>query len=212
MILVERFINELMSSNCYVVWNDVTRRAVVIDPASQRSERELKFIESEALSLEYIILTHEHTDHNWGANSIKEAHPGAQIVCSAECEKNLEKSNSAYFLFYYDNPDYVFKIKPVDIILQGDENEIVWGGGTIKIFATAGHSSGSVCINVCGNLFTGDTLMPFSPYFDKKNSDKVEWKKSIDYLCKKYPLTTVVYPGHGDPISIAEWLKLGYLF
>ena len=70
MLKVERFINDLMTSNCYVVYDEVTKGCLVIDPASEKSLREIQFIEERGLSLDYIILTHEHTDHNWGVNSL----------------------------------------------------------------------------------------------------------------------------------------------
>lgn len=66
MLKIERFINELMNSNCYVVYDDNTKRCLVIDPGSEHSLREIEFIEENELTLDYILITHEHTDHNWG--------------------------------------------------------------------------------------------------------------------------------------------------
>ena len=72
MLKVERFVNELMTSNCYVVYDEGTKRCIVIDPGSEKSLREIDFIEAHQLQLDYIIISHEHTDHNWGVNSLRE--------------------------------------------------------------------------------------------------------------------------------------------
>ena len=45
MIQIQRFVNELMTSNCFVVWDDDSRHCVIIDPASKKAEREIQLIE-----------------------------------------------------------------------------------------------------------------------------------------------------------------------
>ena len=59
-----------MTSNCYIVWDDVTMDALVIDPASEHSLREIEYLTRLGLRLDYILLTHEHTDHTWGVNAL----------------------------------------------------------------------------------------------------------------------------------------------
>ena len=55
MLKVERFVNELMTSNCYVVYDDDTKRCLVIDPGSEKSLDEISFIDDRNLKLDYII-------------------------------------------------------------------------------------------------------------------------------------------------------------
>ena len=69
---IERFINELMSSNCYLVVDEDSRHCLCIDSASEKSLHEIEYIEENRLTLDYILLTHEHVDHTWGANALKE--------------------------------------------------------------------------------------------------------------------------------------------
>ena len=101
MIKVQRFVNQLMSSNCFVVYDDETKKAVVIDPGSEKSENEISFIEDNHLEVNYIILTHEHTDHNWGVNALKEKYPDTKLVCSEVCNRLVKKTNRIFFSFYY---------------------------------------------------------------------------------------------------------------
>ncbi len=205
MLKVERFINEMMTSNCYIVVDEASKHCLCIDPASEKSLREIEYIESNGLMLDYIILTHEHTDHNWGVNSLREQFPDSKLVCSEPCNKNVKKTNRAYFLFYYDDPDYRYEIAPADILISNQKEVISWVGLDIKFILTPGHSYGSMCIDIDGNLFTGDTIMPFKPFFNGRDSNEDDWNESIKNILTHCPADTLVMPGHGDKMSIGEW-------
>lgn len=206
MLQVQRFINELMTSNCYVVYDEDTKRCLVIDPASEKSLHEIQFIEEKGLALDYIILTHEHTDHNWGVNSLREHFPDVKLVCSELCNKYVKKTNRAYFLFYYDDPDYRYEIAPADVLIKED-GYLNWTGYQIHFVMTPGHSYGSMCIDVDGKLFTGDTIMPYKPYFNGRDSNEDDWKESVGLVKSIYSYHTLIYPGHGEKLSLGEWIK-----
>lgn len=205
MLKVERFINELMTSNCYVVYDEDTKRCLVIDPASEKSLREIQYIEEKGLALDYIILTHEHTDHNWGVNSLREHFPESKLVCSELCNKYVKKTNRAYFLFYYDDPDYRYEIAPADVLIKED-GCLEWDGHQIRFVMTPGHSYGSMCIDIDGMLFTGDTIMPFKPYFNGRDSNEEDWKKSVSKIFASFK-DRIIHPGHGDIINFDQWKK-----
>ena len=205
MIIVERFVNELMSSNCYIVVDDASKHCICIDPASEKSLREIEYIEYNGLTLDFIILTHEHTDHNWGVNSLREHFSGCKLVCSEPCNKYVKKTNRAYFLFYYDDPDYRYEIAPADILINNQEDNITWIGHDIKFILTPGHSYGSMCIDIDGMLFTGDTIMPFKPYFNGRDSNEEDWKATTGRINAKYSDDIDIYPGHGNCLTLKDW-------
>lgn len=207
MLKVERFVNELMTSNCYIVADEASKHCICIDPASEKSLREIEFIEKNGLTLDYIILTHEHTDHNWGVNSLREHFPGSKFVCSEPCNRYVKKTNRAYFLFYYDDPEYRYEIAPADVLISNQEDAISWTGHDIRFILTPGHSYGSMCIDIDGMLFTGDTIMPFKPYFNGRDSNEADWKQSVYNIKMKYSNHTIVYPGHGDTLTLSEWVN-----
>lgn len=204
MLKIERFVNELMTSNCYVVYDEDTKRCLVIDPGSEKSLREIEFIEKNNLTLVFIIITHEHTDHNWGVNALREHFKDSKLLCSEECSKHVKKANRAYFLLYYDDPNYRYEIAPADKFASDGES-MAWSGHQIKFVFTPGHSYGSVCIDIDGSLFTGDTIMPYKAYFNGRDSNRDDWNESIEKIRRLYPADTVIYPGHGDCLSLTEW-------
>ena len=206
MLKVERFVNELMTSNCYVVYDDDKKKCIVIDPGSEKSLREIGFIEKHQLHLDYIIITHEHTDHNWGVNTLREHFPNTQLVCSDLCNKYVKKTNRAYFLYYYDDPDYKYVIDSADVLIKDDNGFLDWKGYKLRFVMTPGHSLGSMCIDIDGMLFTGDTIMPFPAYFNGRYSDEDEWNESIKKIIRTYNQETVIYPGHGESFLLGEWM------
>ena len=205
MLKIERFVNELMTSNCYIVADEASKHCICIDPASEKSLREIDYIEKNGLTLDYIILTHEHTDHNWGVNSLREHFPDCKLVCSEPCNKYVKKTNRAYFLFYYDDPDYRYEIAPADILISNQEETILWIGHNIQFMLTPGHSYGSMCIDIDGKLFTGDTIMPFKPYFNGRDSNEDDWKMTVDKINSNYSDGITIYPGHGESLTLKDW-------
>lgn len=202
---IKKFQNELMTSNCYIIEDSTTKHSIIIDPGSKQSDREIEYIKENGLNLDYIIITHEHTDHNWGVNALKQCFPNSKVICSEKCKENIKKSNNVYFLFYYNDPTYKYEMINPDLIIDKNSNSIKWHNSVLKFILTPGHSHGSMCIKIDNKIFGGDTLMPFSPYFNGRDSSKTDWISSIKLLKDLIPLKTIIYPGHGDPLTFEEW-------
>ena len=67
-------------------------------------------------------------------------------------------------------------------------------------------SKAGISIDVDGKMFTGDTIMPFKPYFNGRDSNEEDWKQSVSNIKMKYSNDTQVYPGHGDTLTLGEWI------
>lgn len=206
MFKIERFINELMTSNCYLVVDEASSHCICIDPASEKSLREIEYIEANGLTLDYIILTHEHTDHTWGCNALVEEF-GAKVICSDVCKQNLVKEFQAYFLLYYDNPDYHYTVCKIDVTTEELGGQMVWEGHTVEFIYTPGHSMGSICILIDGVLFTGDTILQSKPYINKRNGSKEKFKESVNMILKRFEGGIQVLPGHGDAFMLKNYMK-----
>ena len=203
---VERFINQLMTSNCYIVVDEDSKHCLCIDPASEKSEREIDHIEQNGLTLDYIIVTHEHTDHTWGVNTLKKEYPEAKLICSVLCDKYAKQSSKAYFLFYYGKKGYRYELMPADLLVKEDII-LNWYDSQIRFLLTPGHSKGSMCIDINGSLFSGDTIMPYPSHLNKRDSSIPDLKESIVKLARLYNPETIIMPGHGDTITLHDWLK-----
>ena len=205
MLHVERLINQLMSSNCYLVVVEESKHCICIDPASEKSEREIEYIEKNGLTLDCILLTHEHTDHTWGVNALVERYPASRVICSEVCKQNLAKEFQAYFLFYYDNPDYCYTVCKVDKTCEELNGFLEWEHKKIVFFPTPGHSMGSACYYLNGMLFTGDAIMQTKPYINKRNGSKELFYESAKKVVGTFSSETTVYPGHGDTFLLKDY-------
>lgn len=205
MIQIKRHINELMSSNCYLIYNDVSRHCIIVDPASENSEREIAFIVENSFVLDYIILSHEHSDHTWGVNSLLERFPRVKVIASSVCASELPRASQSYFKLYFDNPSYNYYVNRVDMTVEQLNNVLDWEGELIKFMLTPGHSRGSMCFFIGNALFSGDTLMNCKPYINKRDGNKEDYRKSITKLLQNVMDKVVVYPGHGDTFTIADY-------
>lgn len=194
-----------MSSNCYLVVDEESKHCLCIDPASEKSEREIKFIEENNLTLDYILLTHEHTDHTWGVNALVEHFPSAEVICSEICKQNLAKEFQAYFLLYYNNPDYHYTVCKVDKTVEELKGFLEWCKNTILFIPTPGHSMGSICIAFNGMIFTGDAIMQTKPYINKRNGSKELFYESIKKVLVTFHGETLSYPGHGEKFQLNEY-------
>ena len=201
MLHVERIINQLMTSNCYIVVDEGAKHCICIDPASEKSEREIAYIEQRGLSMDYIILTHEHTDHTWGVNSLVDRfHP--QVICSETCKQNLGMEFQAYFQLYFDDTEYTYNVCNVDKTTEELGGRMRWQGHEVKFVPAPGHSLGSICVDIDGWLFTGDAVMLSKPYINKRNGSKELFFESVKKVMSMYSDDTLIYPGHGESFPL----------
>ena len=84
---------------------------------------------------------------------------------------------------------------------------MAWNRKIIHFVMTPGHSKASMCIDIDGMLFTGDTIMPYKPYFNGRDSNQDEWNESIKIIINKYNDETQINPGHGEALSLLEWKR-----
>jgi len=196
----ERVVVGPVETNCYVVWCEKTRRALVIDPGGDVA-RIKRIIERERLAPELIINTHGHYDHI-GANgslSLPAAIHAADIDCLTDPERNL----SGMFLSPATAP------AAVRMLNDGDVLEI----GTIRltVIHTPGHSPGSICLLAKELIFTGDTLFAGGVgRTDFPGGDEDILFASIRNRLLTLPDELPIHPGHGPSSTIGRergWLE-----
>ena len=138
-----------MDNNCSLIIDEKTNQSALVD-CNEFSQKMIDMIGD--TDLKYILLTHGHFDHVIGVKSVKEKY-GAQVVISKEDEPMLNSSKLSLAVFCNAPQNNV----DADIIVK-DGDEITLGKTKIKVMATPGHTSGSVCYIAENCIFSGDTL------------------------------------------------------
>ncbi len=213
-MIVKHLVTGPLQVNTYIVGDEVTRDAVVIDPGGQAPEI-MRIIKEEGLTLRRIINTHAHFDHVTGVEALKEAtgvpfhlHP-ADLPILESFGRQL-----AYFGLPGGDPP------TVDEYLE-EGQEIAIGNTVLRVLFTPGHSPGHVTFLYEGSendagedpavpggrrvAFSGDVLFQGSiGRFDLPGGDYERLMRSIRTVLLPLGDTTVIYPGHGPSTTIAR--------
>ncbi len=184
-----------LQTNCYILTDDETSSAVIIDPGAE-SEKIIQNISSMSLKVEYIILTHSHFDHTGALDDIKE-YTNAKIVIHKSEEKCISDENlSLSGVFGYSTP------KSTADITVSDNDTLPFGNDKLKFIHTPGHTVGSMCILIKDIMFSGDTLFYLSMgRTDFPGGSNAQMRDSLKALSGLSP-DIRVYPGHGDSTTI----------
>ncbi len=179
-------------TNCYIIVSD-KGDAVLID--APEGSREILSALGDA-SLKKIILTHGHFDHIFSAGEISEKTGAEVYIHENDLSKLKDGRLNLSLTFGVDNS---FK-KVENAISFADGDTISIDELDFKILHTPGHTSGSVCIFLCDNIFTGDTLFCKSrgrtDLVDANHNDMVlSLKKLMDYEGEYDDYN--IYAGHG---------------
>ena len=186
-----------LQTNCYILIEETTSEAVIIDPADQ-ADAILTAVEQLHCTVKYIIVTHAHIDHIAALDTVAKA-TGAPVVIHAADQHTL--NNDALNLALYFGLSAP-TVKASVIVNDGDTLSL--GGQTLQILHTPGHNKGSMCI-LCGDiLISGDTLFYESVgRVDHYGGNLQDILQSLDRLLQ-LPDDTKVYPGHGPATTIGH--------
>ncbi len=202
MMKIKYFVQNIFSVNTYLVWEENSKEAIIIDPgASLKPEEEeiSSFIEKEGLILKYMLNTHCHIDHIFGNAFIKNKYNPQFLAPEGD-------------LFLLDimvehAGDFGVTMNPSpqpDTNITGDAS-IKIGECEAKFISTPGHTPDGYCVyfekeKIC---FTGDTLFNEGiGRTDLWGGDFSVLMKSLKENLLTLPDDVVIYPGHGDKSTI----------
>ncbi len=204
MIVVKKFVFNPFMENTYVVWDEDTKEAMVVDPGCSNDEEELalsSFIEERHLNIKYMVNTHCHIDHFLGCQFVKEKFNPAYFVPENDFPllQNAEAQASMFGIEIKTPPG------PDDYL--SERKVLTLGNSSIKLLSTPGHSPGEYCLYFEDEKFcvSGDVLF-------QKNIGRTDlWGGNYDVLLNSIkeklltlPDDVIVYSGHGENTTIGE--------
>lgn len=170
-----------MENFIYIIKDQATGRAAVVDPAWEVAEI-IKRAEALDVNVTDILLTHSHHDHINGIDAMLEKYD-AQI--------HLLKAES----------DFWGQHKGSTSLHHGGD-QIKLGETTIDILHTPGHTPGSACYHVGNNLIAGDTLFVFGcGRCDLAGGDPNQMFDTLKRIQTDLPKDTILYPGHNYAVK-----------
>ncbi len=190
-IKIKQFIAGQLENNMYLVMDDMTKDAVLIDATALVPEI-VNTIKEFGASVKYILLTHGHFDHIMGLNTLKSTLKAEALICNDDLviSDNVNEFTNLLGLPQITPPTYEKFVKDGDVINAGNMK--------IKVIQTPGHTQGGVCYLIDDNLFSGDTLFRGSVgRTDLFGGDFSKLSDSIKNKLFKLPDNIKVFPGHG---------------
>ncbi|MCB9794360.1 MAG: MBL fold metallo-hydrolase [Alphaproteobacteria bacterium] len=201
---IKAFFDDATWTLTYVVWDESTKDAVVIDAVrdldpvnwqtgTASADTVAGFIESEGLKLGLILETHAHADHLSGAPLLKERF-GAPVGIGEHIQSVQAVFKGVFQLdesFPTDGSQFDKLVKDGEVI------EV--GALKIKAMHTPGHTPACVSYLIDDALFTGDAL--FMPDFgtgrcDFPKGSAEDLYESIHEKIYGLPDETRVFVGH----------------
>ncbi len=197
---IRRYESGLLSSNMYVIVEG--NCAIVIDPFKDVGP-------SNGLTIDYILLTHEHYDHISGVNVWKKT-TGATLLCSKTCAENIQnpKKSLAYHFKEFCELQTWLELDKIpaadpDYTCSADETfedrmSFEWQGHFFELFEIPGHSQGSTGILLDKKeFFSGDSLMENSEIeLRMPGGSRKKWGEIGSKRVGAIPEGTRIWPGH----------------
>ena len=202
MLKIKIFTFNLFSENTFVLWDDETKEAAIIDPGTSSVEEEKilsNFISDEIIFVKYLINTHCHIDHILGCKFVKKKYKPVYFAPEKDLPL-LEHAQQQALMFNIslDDPP-----KPDEFITE--QLELFLGKVKMNFLFTPGHTPGEFCIyfeeeKIC---IVGDVLFKESiGRTDLWGGDYNTLLKSIETKLLTLPDDVVIYSGHGESSTI----------
>lgn len=159
------------STYTYLIGDDVTRDAALIDPVREQIDRDLQLVDQLGLKLRYVLDTHVHADHVTATGPIADR-TGARIVGGHRAGTCVD-----------------LPVRHGDVVSLGRLR--------LRVLETPGHTDDSVSYVAGDRVFTGDALLIRGcGRTDFQNGDAATLYHSITGVLYDLPASTLVYPAH----------------
>ena len=139
-----------MANFVYLIGDPVTRAAAVVDPAWEVAQI-LDLAAADGYRIEHILITHYHPDHLGGDLFGHKIQGTADLLNRIKAKVYLHKDEAA-------GAKQVAGLSDSDLVKMDSGDTIKLGAREISFIHTPGHTPGSQCFLVEGNLVSGDTL------------------------------------------------------
>lgn len=195
---VEVTADRRFGTNSYLVEDDATKDAVVID-ANLEPEVMVEVARRREANVKAILFTHTDLDHIAGLHELREAF-GPVPVAVHDAERAVLAEGKP---LRREFGPIATRVENVVSLVEGETFHA--GSLAFEVLHTPGHSPGGVTLKIGDCLFTGDALFAGSiGRSDFANSDGKALLEGIRTRLLSLPDDLLVYSGHGPATTIGR--------
>lgn len=166
---VQAFFDNATWTLTYVVFDETSRDAIVIDPvwdydpassklSTTSAERVVQFVKHKELTVHLVLDTHAHADHVSGSQIVRKHFPNAKVGIGAR----IQDVQAVFKKVFNLEDEFPTDGRQFDLLLQ-DQSLTKAGTLEVKTIFTPGHTPACASYLIGDAVFTGDALfMPDS--------------------------------------------------
>lgn len=202
-MIIERWTGPPVDTHTYLVYDEPSREAWVIDAPLNTADAVLQRVETLGLTLTRMVLTHGHFDHLMDVERYAAA--GVPVAAHAADRALLEAPQTSMFGLPYPMPKFAIDEK----LTEGQRLSL--GENEFEVRHTPGHAPGHVILySPAADLILGGDLLFHQGFgrIDLPGANPLHMADSLERLLT-LPDHTLVHPGHGQEITIGSeriWL------
>lgn len=208
MFKIKQFTFGPVQENTYVLYDEASREAAIVDPGCMRHSEEDQlrdFIEEQGLEPKLLLCTHQHFDHVWGAAYVLRTWPGTAAYANRIDFEKLPLPSDQ--LKGYGIPLPLEDVPQSRYTLVEQDDTIQLGGETLRVLFVPGHAPGHIAFYAAdsGILLSGDTLLLGTiGRTDFWYGDYDQLMAAIKAQYMPLPDETIVFSGHGPETTIGH--------
>ena len=206
MLKIHQFTFGPVQENTYVLYDEESHEAAIVDPGCMRHSEEEKlrdFITERGLTPTLMLCTHQHFDHVWAAAYVLKEWPHITAYANAIDFEKLPLPSEQ--LKGYAIPLPLEDVPAERYTMVGQDDLIRLGSEELRVLFVPGHAPGHLAYYApeSGILLSGDTLL-------QGTIGRTDfWYGSYDQLVESIrtqylplPDETIVFSGHGPETTI----------
>lgn len=200
-IKIHTFVLGAIKNNTYLIVDEATRQAALVDPAASTNQIPA-MLEEQDYHLASMLITHAHFDHIGGVKWMQSITPQHVPVALHELDLGLWRDGGGSRDFGFN-----FDPGPEPDLIVNDGQVLTLGETQITVLHTPGHSFGHVTYLISADkaAFCGDLIFYHGVgRTDLDVCNEEDLFTSIRTKILTLPDDTVLYPGHGAMTSVGE--------
>nr|WP_314772348.1 MBL fold metallo-hydrolase [uncultured Porphyromonas sp.] len=208
MLKIKQFTFGPVQENTYVLYDEASREAAIVDPGCMRHSEEDQlrdFIEEQGLEPKLLLCTHQHFDHVWGAAYVLRTWPGLAAYANRIDFEKLPLPSDQLKGYGIPLPLEDVPMRRYTLVEQDDTIQL--GGETLRVLFVPGHAPGHIAFYAAdsGILLSGDTLLLGTiGRTDFWYGDYDQLLAAIKAQYMPLPDETIVFSGHGPETTIGH--------